>query len=364
MKKSFAKVFAVLLAFALMISLALPASAEALPDKHAEFIFNLWSDYSKECEKLAGFTPPIPSDGLSYKEISEYSPSTEDEGKNFKLILATYYSTKDTFSYRNDFGEYTYYNPNYYRDHREYLIYLYNQDLVYTIEDAYYEKVDGLEPALRALNGEVLLKNGDANGDFEVNVKDATFLQKYTAKLESLNKIYSLELFKRSADINRDHKINVKDATLLQKQIAKMVIPTVYEKSPASADSIKYEEVDLGYYSDYGNADKLITNTKQLISYINSPSKTYTDEFFEEKALVHIYRTYYTGMVHGFVTGVYRDGDTLYVKYAEDHPPFGIPTTDDVGSFNVALEIDKDLIEGVTKLSIDTYTYFRDLNEY
>ncbi|MBR3988573.1 MAG: dockerin type I repeat-containing protein [Clostridia bacterium] len=364
MKKAFIKVFAALLTFVLMISLALPASAEALPDKHAEFIFNLWSEYSKECEELAGFTPPLPSNGLSYKEISEYSPSTEDESKNFKLILATYYSTKDTFSYRNDFGEYTYYNPNYYRDHGEYLIYLYNKDLVYTIEEAYYNNVDGLEPALRALNGEALLKNGDANGDFEVNVKDATFLQKYTAKLESLDKIYSLELFERSADINRDHKINVKDATLLQKQIAKMVIPTVYDKCPASADSIKYTEADLGYYYDYGNADKLITNTKQLISYINSPSKTYTEDFFAEKALIHIYRTYYTGMVKGFVLGVYRDGDTLYVKYGEDHPPYGFPTTDDIGVFNSVLEIDKNLIEGVKTLSIDKTTYQRSPNDY
>lgn len=364
MKKSFIKLFSFALVLVLLASAVFPVSAEALPDKHAEFIFNLWSEYSKECEQLAGFTPPIPSSGMSYKEISEYSPSTEDESKNFKLILATYGTTKETYSYRNDFGEYTYYNPNYYRDHCEYLIYLYNQDLVYTVEEAYYAKVDGLESALRALNGEVLLKNGDTNADFEVNVKDATFLQKYTAKLEGLNKVYSLELFKRAADINRDHKINVKDATLLQKQLAKLVISTAYDKCPATADSVKYTESDLGYYSDYGNADKLITNTKQLISYINSPDKTYTEEFFEEKALVHIYRTYYTGMVKGFVLGVYRDGDTLYVKYGEDHPPYGFPTTDDIGVFNVALEIDKDLLEGVNKLSIDKNIYQRSPNDY
>ncbi len=364
MKKAFTSVLSVALICVLLFSVALPVAAQDLPDQHSRFIFNLWSEYVKECEKLAGYAPTTPDGGLSYREISEYSPATEDESKNFKLILATYGTTKDTFSYRKDFGEYTYYNPNYYRDSREYLIYLYNQDLVYTVEEAYYNNVEGLESALRALNGEALLKNGDVNADFEVNVKDATFLQKYVAKLESVNKIYSLELFKRSADVNRDHKINVKDATLLQKQLAKLVIPTVYDKYPASADSIKYEEVDLGYYSDYGNADKLITNPQQLISYTNSPSKTYTEEFFEDKALVHIYRTYYTGMVKGFVLGVYRDGDTLYVKYGEDHPYFGAGVTDDIGVFNVALEIDKELIEGVEKLSVDTTTYQRSPNDY
>lgn len=369
MKRTFTAILLVMLICILLASAVLPASAEADPDKHPNFILNLWSEYVKACEKLVGYTPQTPDGGLAYREISEYFPSTEDESKNFKLVFATYGTTKETFSYRKDFGEYTYYNPSYTRDHREYLIYLYNQDLVYTIEEAYYANVEGLDSALGTLNGEVLLKNGDANGDFEVNVKDATFLQKYTAKLESVNKIYSLELFMRSADLNRDHKINVKDATLLQKQLAKLVIPTVYDTTPASADSVEYTQTDLtktaGYsYSDYGNADKLITNINQLNSYDNSPKTAYTHEFFEEKALVHIYRTYYTGMVKGFVTGVYREGDTLYVKYGENHPAFGSGVTDDIGVFNVALEIDKDLIEGVEKLAIEVNTYQNSPNDY
>ena len=88
------------------------------------------------------------------------------------------------------------------------------------------------------------------------------------------------------------------------------------------------------------------------------------NKFFEEKALVHIYRTYYTGMVHGFVSGVYRDGNTLYVKYGESHPHIGAGTTDDIGVFNVALEIDKDLLVGVEKLAIETTTYISSTYEY
>ncbi|MBQ8572461.1 MAG: dockerin type I repeat-containing protein [Ruminococcus sp.] len=363
MKKAFASILVFILAVVLMLSAGLPVSAEALKDPHPDFIFNLWSEYCKEFEEIAGFYPTLSGDA-SYREISEYFPSTSDESKNFKLILATYGSTKDTFSYRKDFGEYTYYNPNYYRDSREYLIYLYNQDKVYTIEEAYYNNVEGVESAIGALNGEALLKVGDTNGDFEVNIKDVTFLQKYTAKLESVNNIFSLELFKRSADLNRDHDINIKDATFLQKQLANILIPTVYEKVPASADSVEYKEVSLGYNSDYGNADKLITNLQQFSAYRSGSSKTYNEEFFEEKALVQIYHTYYTGMVHGFVSGVYRDGNTLYVKYGESHPHIGAGTTDDIGVFNVALEIDKDLLVGVEKLAIETTTYISSPYEY
>lgn len=360
MKKAFISIFAIMLTVALMVSAVLPASAEALPDPYSKFIFNLWSEYVKDCKELTGSEPTIEGD-ISYREINGYS--SDDESKNFHLVLATYGSTKETFSYRTDIGEYTYYNPLR-NTGREYLVHLYNQDLVYTVPEAYKNNIEGINSALAPLYGEAVLKNGDANGDKEVNIKDATYLQKYTAKLESVNKIYSIELFERGADVNRDHKINVKDATLLQKQIAKVVVPTVYESLPASADSIKYEEVNLGYCASFGNSDRLITNIEQYKSYPINSGKEYTEEFFEENALVHIYRNYHTGMVKGFVWGVYREGNTLYVKYGETHPYFGSGVTDDVGSFNTSLEIDKDLIQGVEKLAVEVTTYRNSPNDY
>ncbi len=360
MKRAFTAVLSVILLCILLASAILPASAEALRDPYSEFIFNLWSEYAQDCKELTGSAPTIEGD-ISYREINGYS--SDDESKNFHLVLATYGSTNEVFSYRTDIGEYTYYNPLR-NTGREYLVHLYNQDLVYTIPEAYKNNIEGINSALAPLYGEAVLKNGDANGDFEVNVKDATFLQKYTAKLESVNKIYSLELFERSADVNRDHKINVKDATLLQKQIARIVVPTVYNAIPSSADSVKYKEVNLGYCSDFGNSDRLITNIEQYKSYPINSDKEYTEEFFEENALVHIYRNYHTGMVKGFVLGTYREGDTLYVRYGETHPYFGSGVTDDVGSYHVALEIDKDLIEGVEKLAVEVNTYRNSPNDY
>lgn len=57
---------------------------------------------------------------------------------------------------------------------------------------------------------------GDVNNDGKINIKDATLIQKHTAKATKLSK----EQIKK-ADVNKDGKVNIKDATALQKQIAK-----------------------------------------------------------------------------------------------------------------------------------------------
>lgn len=56
---------------------------------------------------------------------------------------------------------------------------------------------------------------GDANLDSKVNIKDATFIQKYVAHLEEFNEDNSL-----CADCNIDASVNIKDATLIQKFVA------------------------------------------------------------------------------------------------------------------------------------------------
>lgn len=64
----------------------------------------------------------------------------------------------------------------------------------------------------------VILTNGDANQDAEINVKDATAIQKHSAKTEKITDKYGL----LCADVNGDGNINVKDATAIQKYIAKV----------------------------------------------------------------------------------------------------------------------------------------------
>lgn len=57
---------------------------------------------------------------------------------------------------------------------------------------------------------------GDVNGDGIVDVKDASLLQKYVAKM-------SVELNLKVADVNKDGEINIKDTTIIQKFAAKLI---------------------------------------------------------------------------------------------------------------------------------------------
>lgn len=59
---------------------------------------------------------------------------------------------------------------------------------------------------------------GDANVDGVVNIKDATYIQKYLAKLCELSEDGEL-----NADANFDNVINIKDATYIQKQLAHII---------------------------------------------------------------------------------------------------------------------------------------------
>lgn len=59
---------------------------------------------------------------------------------------------------------------------------------------------------------------GDVNADGKINIKDATQIQKYAAKLVDLD-----EKAQVRADYNADGKINVKDATQIQKKIANLI---------------------------------------------------------------------------------------------------------------------------------------------
>ena len=59
---------------------------------------------------------------------------------------------------------------------------------------------------------------GDVNGDGKLNIRDATLIQKYLAKLETLT-----EAQLKAADYNKDTKVNIKDATAIQKKLAGLI---------------------------------------------------------------------------------------------------------------------------------------------
>ena len=62
------------------------------------------------------------------------------------------------------------------------------------------------------------IKKGDVNGDGEVNISDATDIQRYAAKLTVLSGS-SL----KAADVNGDGTVNINDSTVIQKYVAKII---------------------------------------------------------------------------------------------------------------------------------------------
>ena len=59
---------------------------------------------------------------------------------------------------------------------------------------------------------------GDANRDGKINIKDATYIQRFVAMMTEFDEI-ELKL----ADVNADSKVNIKDATMVQKLVAKLI---------------------------------------------------------------------------------------------------------------------------------------------
>ncbi len=361
MKKAMFSIFAFILATAMMLSASISVSAENTEVQDYEpFFWEKLGQYRDEMTEKYGEDFAM-VDYFYYDELFRYYSGDEGATPDFVLVNATYYYNTTPFAYRYNIGEFIYDDST---SGDRCLIYIPENDTVYTLEEAYRNRLEGLEEAFAQIYSLALGKTGDTNGDTKVNIHDVTYIQQYLANMIECGNSNPYingnpRLFDMVSDVNLDHKISIKDATVIQKQLAKLLIPTVYDKTPASADSIEYKEVEYeDNFLDLAYNDRLVTDINMWQAYPHSHNIEYTEEFFEENALVHIYRTYYTGMVKGSVEGVYREGNTLYVKYNETHPSGG-PVTDDIGVFNVVLEIDKDLLEGVDNLVIDQNRYPR-----
>ncbi|MBQ7385204.1 MAG: hypothetical protein IJW04_01720 [Ruminococcus sp.] len=74
------------------------------------------------------------------------------------------------------------------------------------------------DPTTRPTAPELKYDLGDVNRDGKLNIRDATLIQKYIAKIASLDDEQIL-----LADYKPDGKVNIKDATLIQKKIANLL---------------------------------------------------------------------------------------------------------------------------------------------
>ena len=359
MKKPLISLWAIILCIIVTLSSAVLVSAEQFPDPYLLFLQQERDNYIKQNEKLFNYTPYFESE-LSYEELHRFSAGDTSATPDYVLISTVCPRIYDTHSVYGDFGEYTFFlSDTDIRNRTDYLIYLPNEGKLFTLEEAYYNQVEGIEEAFDRLYGIAIAKSSDANGDKKVSIQDATFIQQYVAKKIDTTSpcpfADNRQLSRNVCDANRDNKINVKDATTIQKYLAKLLVPSEFGPIPATADSVEFKEVNQGYCSSYdGSLDMIVTDCAQL-NFVNGNDEVYNEEFFDTNALIYIRQFYYSGSVKGYIDGVYREGDTLYVKYREVHPWGG---TDDIGVYHTALEIDKVYAEGVNKLVIENNSYY------
>jgi len=78
-----------------------------------------------------------------------------------------------------------------------------------------YENVDGKYLYTASLYKDKTPLLGDVNLDGNVNIRDATAIQKHLANIETIE-----GLGKPASDYNQDGKITIQDATAIQKKIA------------------------------------------------------------------------------------------------------------------------------------------------
>ncbi len=110
---------------------------------------------------------------------------------------------------------------------------------------------------------------GDVDLDGNVNVKDATAIQKYLVKTISLNDKALIQ-----ANVNGDAKVNIKDATEIQKKVANIIesFPSERQESaPLSADSQEqfdaladFAKSELSKYYQYSSFDQYQALKKAL----------------------------------------------------------------------------------------------------
>jgi len=158
-----------------------------------------------------------------YEELFYYYGDSGNYSPDYVLVMAASPYVVEGFT-STYFGDYIirtcYYSPY----THAYYIYIPTDDKIYTLEEAYYAEISGIEEVLKFLNGTAVALIGDADADFSLNIKDATWIQKYLAGFVELYEPCShSQLTDEACDFNRDGQINIRDATAIQKYIAGII---------------------------------------------------------------------------------------------------------------------------------------------
>lgn len=242
-----------------------------------------------------------------------------------------------------------------------YYVVLFESGEVMQLRDALEMRLEGLKEF--CVDREILRLIGDADLNKAINVKDATYIQKLIAGFEGYetDEYYGMGFEFKIADFNGDYYVNIKDVTNIQKYLADLDFDFMRTKSvafteiPCDAQPLEMQVViDEPYYQYYDEPIvEFLTSEEEYQELTGQESEVYNRDFFKEKNLVCILRTFGSGSFNLEINGVYMWGqDTMYIDSCFMSVPPGYAVTDDVVNYRALIAVDKVATENVSHVAV------------
>lgn len=245
---------------------------------------------------------------------------------------------------------------------------------VMLLEDAVSAGLENIED--ECLSVGICRRIGDADGDGELTVRDATYIQKGVAGLEGYEFESGLYGFARYSysdifDFDGNNKIDVRDSTNIRKYLADL--PFCFEGNPETVSTVIPEGAEAlecnvvrgngmwwseeRYYEMYDYVG-YFTSAQEYAAASLDEGDIYNEEYFESNNLVFVHRIMGSGSYGYRLRGVYKQGDTLYVDTCimDIRPSHAM--TDDMNYIAVYVELPKETTSEVVRAVKFTDTRF------
>ncbi|MDO5124159.1 MAG: dockerin type I repeat-containing protein [Eubacteriales bacterium] len=231
MKKSFSKVLAVALSMVLMLSLCTMAGVQAVTIDY-DAIIKDGEVYDAMYDYLKQYHPKFES-GPIYAIFMVYENYSDKEASPDWAVVEVYSSATDTRCYHEINGYYIYcLHPSLGEKILPYYVVDMETKEVTALADAINASPDEYMPFFTDSGYDRITRIGDLNGDKNLDIKDATLIQKCLARLDTFDSYDDMlcgfpnkdhgKWSHYISDFNRDCKRNIKDATAIQQYIAGM----------------------------------------------------------------------------------------------------------------------------------------------
>lgn len=210
------------------------SAAEEYSKQEYQFDFIEYSIYKDKVLELLHISEEDPGTGEGwleyYKEGYEYfSPYSQNKEIPTYVVIKVYENVCGPAYAAEIFGDYILRSSSYlYPTTFGYYVYYPEENEIYPLPNAYEMGFEGIKNAFTEGGvGELI---GDVNYDRELNIRDATLIQKALAGLTEIkrNEIVAADYYFEGngpsyiGDFNRDGEMNIKDATAIQKKIAEL----------------------------------------------------------------------------------------------------------------------------------------------